>query len=242
MNHQLAELENLCLQEWDIFKENSNFFKAVRDGLKDRRFYALLLIQTYHYTKHNAINQAMVCQNPNMTDFNYMKYCLNHAEEEVGHEMMALNDLKNLGADISDPAMLPAPSIETDVFVAYVYYVSQTGNPVQRLGYSLWAEDAYAHITPTLQIAAQNMELRKPEMTFFIDHAVIDKKHSEDVQKQISRMCKNQKDWEAVKKVMLGTLGLTHRILESVHRDYQLLIKGELKGYEFLETVNRNKL
>ncbi|WP_413290479.1 iron-containing redox enzyme family protein [Bdellovibrio sp. HCB337] len=234
MSEQLSQLQRLCTETWDAFKAKSEFFKLVQDGLCDRRLYALLLIQTYHYTRHNAINQAMVCQNPKINDFNYMKYCLDHAQEEVGHEMMAFHDLKHAGFAVESPSVLPKPSLETDIFVAYVYYISQTGNPVQRLGYSFWAEDAYDHIMPTLQIAAQNMKLKKSAMTFFIDHAAIDQKHSEDVHKQILRVCKTQDDWDAVKTAMLGTLTLTHRLLEGIARDYSLLVQGKLPHHEFL--------
>ncbi len=48
---------------------------------------------------------------------------------------MALDDLRALGLLLQDPQReLPPPFPVTEMLIAYLYWVSSRGNPVQRLG------------------------------------------------------------------------------------------------------------
>lgn len=229
----LSALKMKSQQKWAEILSTSKLAKLVSSNITDRRLYALYMIETYHYTKHNAKNQALVIQNPACTDINYMKYCLKHSLEEVGHEMMAFHDLRAMGFNFASPEDLLAPTAATDVFVAYLYQVSLTGNPFQRLGYSFWAESAYEFIMPVLQIAVKNMQLIPAQMTFFIDHAKIDENHAIDVENILLRMCKTKKDWEAVEQVMITTLVLTGNIMDAVHDRY-VAITNENPNWKLL--------
>jgi hypothetical protein len=56
-----------------------------------------------------------------------------------------MHDLLSLGVDKST-LEIPTPHPNTEVFIAYLYWISINGNPLQRLGYSFWAEDSYQYI------------------------------------------------------------------------------------------------
>ena len=132
----------------------------------DRRMLALYFIQAYHYTSHTARNQAAVGVSTRTTNVHYLRYVFEHALEETGHELMALHDLRALGLPIEDPATdLPPPLPETEVLIAYLYYVANHGNPVQRLGYSYWAETAYGVGQSFLEGITAFGEKRKPRWT-----------------------------------------------------------------------------
>ena len=103
----------------------------------------------------------------------------------------ALNDLRSLGVDMSNERM-PAPTIATEAFTAYVYRLATTGNPYQRLGYSYWAENCYAYFAPVGMAIVQNMKLEARNLTFFVQHGEIDKKHGEEVRKIISEVASTQ--------------------------------------------------
>jgi pyrroloquinoline quinone (PQQ) biosynthesis protein C len=205
------------------------------DASADRRMFAIYLIQAYHYAWHTARNQALVAVNPRMTDVKYMQFCLDHALEEVGHELMALHDLRALGLVVEDPARdLPPPLPATDVLVAYLYFVSSHGNPVQRLGYSFWAEAAYPQATPFVEGIKHRMGLTNQQMTFFFKHKEIDAKHEDDATKAMLLACKTDEDWRAVERTAQTSLRLQFQMIEDAVREYQRLAAGEPSDYAAL--------
>ncbi len=227
----IEKLKTQMEKKWAEILKDNQLIKLILDGTKDRRVYALYLAETYHYASHNAKNQALVAnklKTTNSKEINYMKYCLEHALEETGHELMAYHDLKAAGVNVPLSEM-PAPLPDTETFVAYLYYISQNGNPARRLGYSFWAESSYAYFGEVMLLAAKNMELSKAMMTFFAEHSDIDVKHAEDVERMVNLMCKTEEDFEDVAEVMNQTLELTARMLDNVAREYQKVLKNESK-------------
>jgi len=163
-NQQLSLLDERIEKSWADILENSRLVKAIREGGVSRALYAIYMIETFHYTAHNARNQGLVgvrhADNPV-----YAKFCFEHAAQEVGHEKMALHDVMSLGLkhEVFDiPSALP----ETEVLIAYLYWISFTGNPLQRLGYSYWAENAYQFITPLINRLSETLELKPAQLTF----------------------------------------------------------------------------
>jgi thiaminase len=205
----------------------------IMSGEVDRKFCAMYLMETYHYTKHNARNQALVGVVANDIPDSYRRFCFHHAEEETGHENMALHDmLSSLGIhkkDITIPEPLPA----TDVLVAYLYYVSSTGNPLQRLGYSFWAEACYEYINPLIEMIREKLDLRDDQMTFFKAHSDIDEDHAKEVEHMLVHCCKSEADWRAVEKVMRTSLQLTGAMVENIVEAYVEERKGATE-YSFL--------
>lgn len=92
---QLILLDQRIEKAWADILDNSRLVKAIREGSVSRALYAIYMIETYHYTAHNARNQGLVgvrhADNPV-----YAKFCFEHAAQEVGHEKMALHDVMSL--------------------------------------------------------------------------------------------------------------------------------------------------
>ncbi len=201
----------------------------------DRRTYAMYLTQAYHYTYHTARNQGLVGVNAANTDAVYMKYCFEHALEEVGHELMALHDLRAIGVVADDPQVdLPRPLPATELIIAYLYYVSTQGNPVQRLGYSYWAERAYPYGSKFLEAAQARMKLKRSEMTFWYVHSELDVKHADDVERALVNACKTDDDWRAVARVTETTIALNFDMMEQAIGEAEKLIAGEPSEYNML--------
>lgn len=230
---KLATLNHLMETCWQEILTQSPLIKAVNSGCDDRRLYALYLVETYQYTRHNAQNQALVAVRLPGGHTPYLQFCLRHASDEAGHEQMALHDLKMLG--VSPPNVIALPPLPaTEVLIAYLYWISFQGNPLQRLGYSYWAENSYAFIAPVLQAVQAQMQLEKQQMTFFIDHASIDARHSEMVHQMILRTAQAPRDWNDIGRVLETSLRLTKDILTDVYREYERLKAGEASPYGFL--------
>ncbi len=220
---------------WTNLINTSPLLRAIDENTITRELYSIYMIETFHYTQHNARNQALVGMRPECSS-PYMKFCLEHASEEVGHEKMALHDVMSLGLMTSNAA-IPAPLLETEVLISYIYRISQTGNPLQRLGYSYWAESCYKYINPLLRKLQKHLGLETSQMTFFIAHSDIDAKHFEDIKNIIVRTCKSQQDLEAIEVVMENTLVLTGEVLNACHKAYADQVSGRSKRYDFLNAL-----
>lgn len=209
---------------WQHLLADSALADLVLEGDYDRRLYALYLIETFHYTRENPRHQALVGTRPDV-DPHYARFCFKHASEEVGHEMMAVHDLRSVGYDVT-AADLPAPLPATEVLNAYLYRISQTANPLARVGYSFWAESSYEHIGPLLVAAQQKLDLEDRHMTFLVAHARIDADHAVEIDEVLGRFASTDDDWDAVARVMNESLRLTVEMLDAVAREYVAVAEG----------------
>lgn len=237
MNNWLKDLETGIANKWQELLKASPLTTLIMSEKFDKRLYAIYLLETYQYTLHNSRNQALVAAKLDpLADIQYLKFCLKHAYEEAGHEMMALHDLKSLGS-VTIPSPIPAPLRSTEVLIAYLYRVSETGNLKGRLGYSLWAEDAYSHIAPLLSVVQKKLALKPAQMTFLGEHSVIDAEHIKTVKEMIHHVVKTDDDRAAISNVAITSLELTGLMLNQIAQEYQLLTVGQSHKYEFLNTL-----
>jgi thiaminase len=229
-------LESLLAEEWKLILEQSPLIRTIMEGKADKRLFGLYMLETYQYTYHNARNQALVGTRSGEMPVKYMKFCFEHAEEETGHELMALHDLMELGLS-RDEITIPAPLPATEVLIAYLYYVSANGNPLRRLGYSFWAENCYGYINPVISKIKSTLQLKDSQLTFFVAHSNIDEEHAVEVYDMIARFCKTEQDWQHVERVMLVSLRLQGRVLDDVFEAYKRLEAGNANEYSFLNKL-----
>lgn len=221
---------------WNEILTGSRLVRAITEGRVDRILYAMYMMETHHYTAHNARNQALV--GVRLSDHApYAKFCFEHAAEEVGHEKMALHDVMSMGLK-EHPVEIPRPLPETEVLIAYLYWISLVGNPLQRLGYSYWAENAYQYITPLIERLREVLGLERSQLTFFIAHAEIDASHFEEIRSVMKRTCKSASDWDDVERVMETSLRLTGAMLDAVYAEYERYRSGQAGRYAFLEALD----
>ncbi|MDH1620504.1 iron-containing redox enzyme family protein [Pseudomonas chengduensis] len=219
MTSFLDELKDICDQEWARIKAG-RFYRMVQTSTPElqRELYIRAMIEVYHYTKNNAINQAAATFNEDHKRVGLLRFAMKHALEELGHENMVVSDLASIGIDDSvfDNPPLPA----TEALNGYLYSLAIRGGVIPRLGYSFWAEDSYEHLAPLLDVCQNQLKLTDKQLTFFIAHSVIDAKHADDVNKAIERWVSTDQDKQAVKQVARTTLYLTGQILESVANEF----------------------
>lgn len=235
VSQQFTSLEQRVGTIWAEILEQSQLSRAIISGEFSKELYMIYMIETYHYTAHNARNQALagVAHPENPV---YMKFCFDHAAEEAGHELMALHDLRSLG-QVEGELRLPDPLPATETLIAYLYWVSKQGNPFRRLGYSFWAESSYQHINPLVAKVKQKLGLRDSQLTFFVAHSSIDEGHAYEVRSVIERVAKTAEDWEAICETAEVSLRLTSQMLDEVYLEYRKLIKGLPSRYSFVRNV-----
>lgn len=234
----IDELKLILDDEMGNLANGAYLEKVLTPGFVDKRIYAIYLIETYHYTYHNARNQALVATRPERGDVRYMKYCLKHAMEEAGHELMALHDLKKAGYSTVDYKLmedsdLPRPLMATEVLISYLYRVSTTGNPLARLGYSFWAERVYEYLAP-LMLMFGHLGVEKSAMTFLTDHSSIDQEHAIEVNRAINMFAKTEQDWIDIENCMKTSLRLKARVMDAVFEEFVKLKEGTSDRYSFL--------
>jgi hypothetical protein len=225
------ELDVLLEAAWEGHLGVSPTARRIEAGEYDARLYAIYLIETFHYTKHNARNQALVGVRSEAPP-EYLRYCFRHALEETGHELMALHDLQKLGVCLENTP-LPAPLSETEVLIAYLYWVSASGDPLGRLGYSYWAEDAYRHIQPLFSAVTKKLGLTSATSTFLSAHAAIDEEHAAAVRSLVKEQVRTPEQLSRIAEVMQTSLALTMRLFDALDREYRLVQESKSTRYRF---------
>jgi len=218
------ELEEICNEEWAKIKQG-NFFRLAESDLTTE-LYIKAMVQVFHYTKNNAINQAAATFPEDHKKVGLLRFAMKHALEELGHENMVVRDLTSLGVDQEVFNTQPLPA--TEALNGYLDSVALRGGVIPRLGYSFWAEDSYEHLEGLLTACKTKLKLTDDQLTFFIAHAVIDEKHADDVNNAIDRWVETEEEKESVRQVARTSLFLTGQILECVAEQY-LQDKPELR-------------
>lgn len=214
---RLNQEEAAC---WNRILRDSQFVAHFRAHGVDRDLYVSILTEIFHYTRHNAQNQALAAIKVGSDRLPLLKYCLHHAYAEAGHDQMALRDLASIGVDV-EAVRQSRPLPETEAFVAYLYRVASERDATARLGYSYWAENAYAYIGEFIEAARRDLGLEPAQMTFFIEHSDIDVAHFEQVKKVMRQSCTTPELQEGAVDVLRTTLHLTGALIEAAYRRYR---------------------
>ena len=110
------------------------FWAHVQDNGFDRSLYRLLMVQIYHYTRHNSINQAVAAFGAAPEQIGLLRFVYTHAAEELGHQNMVLHDLRAIGLLEPDESITEAPLPATDALVNYLYGAALRRDPFPALG------------------------------------------------------------------------------------------------------------
>jgi hypothetical protein len=210
----IEELDAVVKARWARIREG-DFWQHVLEHGMDRELYRLTMNEIFHYTRHNAVNQAVAagrCSSPE--DLHLLKFVFEHADEELGHEKMIVHDLASIGLT-SPEETGDAPLAPTQALIGYLDHVALVHGARARLGYSYWAESSYDELDPVLSRARADLNLADENMTFFVAHSTIDAKHAEEVLEAIVENIVTAEDEEAVKQVADTTLYLTGQLMEA---------------------------
>jgi len=181
-------------------------------------FYRDLMLQMWHYSRHNAMNQAVATFVPAPEAL--LKFVYRHASEELGHERMVVHDLKSVGIyDETDLNRPPLPA--TEALIGYLYYVALRYGAVARLGYNFWAERSHDHVKELLAKISDDLNLARQNVTFFSKHAETDWAHATQVEQALERFATSARDQALARQVATTSLFLTGQLLNqaaSLHR------------------------
>jgi pyrroloquinoline quinone (PQQ) biosynthesis protein C len=198
--------------EWDKIKQGG-FWRRVMEEPVTTELYRDLMLQVYHYSRHNSMNQAVAAFQP--APEGLLKFVYKHAAEELGHERMVVHDLKSIDA-LREGDLSQAPLPATEALIGYLYYVSLRYGAVARLGYSFWAEGVYGHIAEPFGKITRDLNLTSKSLTFFGSHAQADEAHIQQVTDAIEKFATTPENQALVLRVARTTLFLTGQLIEQV--------------------------
>lgn len=237
---QLKKFDKFLENKWKDFFSWSEIVSllASLSGF-DKRLYALYLIQVYHWSSFSARSLGLAGANLNNKDTRLMMHYFEHANEETGHELMALHDLKKLGLDKTMvEEKMPEPLPETAALIAYVQYLATGLEPYRMLGYDYWTEKPYDFIGGSVRKVQKAFGLEDSQMTFYLNHEEIDKKHGDDISRILKVVCDTEEKWEQITKIAEVTMKMTFDMVKAIIEEYKLLKKGKSDKFIFLNSLN----
>ena len=216
--------------------EASPAMQRILTGDMTIEHYKAYLRQTYHYTRDNPQIQALATVYFHGADRHFVKIFYKHAISEIGHDELALNDLKSLGQDV-DAIRIENPLPETVALNGFVFYQIYNRNPIGYLGYLFFLE-----FLPTSSGAGYMQLLEKAgvprsAMTFLLEHTHVDVYHNKLMERYVDGLIQIEADLQAVIYTMKGTGHLYAAMLEAAFKQVDKNIDW---GVDYLE-ANRHQ-
>ena len=158
--------------------------KDLMAGKPDPLLYIHYLTNVWHYAQHSATviglaGSRCVKRHPKLAD-----YLLHHAQEELGHEQWALDDLGALNVGPEQvKGTRPVPACAA--MIGFEYYTAGHANPVGLFGW-LYVLEAMGDDLGGLVSAkiAEGLDLPKG-VKFLRGHGEADEEHTKDIIEQI---------------------------------------------------------
>ena len=175
----------------------SRVMTMLAQGKVTAAHYRAALREIYHYAKEDPQIQALAAVYFRGEDRATVKMFLKHATSEIGHDLMALEDMKALGEDVSQvPFTNPLPS--TIALTAFPFYQIQYHNPIGYLGYLYFLEHMPTQAGVGYLAALKAAGIPDCAMTFLHEHTTVDVAHNNLMREYLRRLVRTEADLSAV--------------------------------------------
>ena len=194
--------------------EQSPAMQKILSGNMSVQHYKSYLRQTYHYTRDNPQIQALATVYFRGTDRAFVKMFYKHAISEIGHDDLALNDLKMLGEN-TEHVRTENPLPATVALNAFVFYQIYNRNPIGYLGYLFFLEFLPTSSGAGYMQLLEQAGVPKEAMTFLLEHTHVDVYHNRLMEKYLEGLVQTEADLDAIIYTMRGTGVLYASILQA---------------------------
>ncbi|MFM2484208.1 TenA family transcriptional regulator [Celerinatantimonas yamalensis] len=160
---------------------NAPIFAACQRGDIDLPSYQAFLTQAYHHVKH-TVPLLMACGSRLKERDEWMQAPLaEYIEEEQGHHLWILDDLKVCGADIravQQNAGIGRVCAPIELMVAYLYYQIDRHNPLALFGMVWVLEGTSVGVGGAMaDLIQQHLQLPDEAMSYLRSHSSLDQQH-----------------------------------------------------------------
>jgi pyrroloquinoline quinone (PQQ) biosynthesis protein C len=204
------------LREWrSLFTKvlTSPSYKKILQGKVTVEEYSEICRQFYFYTSVNPQIQALAAVHFKGQQKRFVKQFFKHAISEIGHDSLALNDLRTLGYDI-DFISRGEPSAQTQALISYPFFLIQHKSPVSYLGYLFHLEFAPTAIGDEAIEGFLKSGIPLSALTFLTEHATVDLVHNKLMESYIEGLVKTNEDYYNVVTAMRNTAEYHTRMMD----------------------------
>jgi pyrroloquinoline quinone (PQQ) biosynthesis protein C len=143
---------------------------------------------------------------------------LKHNASEVGHDDLALADLRALGWD-AETVRKGRPLPNTEAFTAFISFQIQHRNPLAYLGYLYHLECLATRLGEGSVAALLQVGVPAEAMSFLKEHAEADQGHMRLNQEYLAGLARSEADIEAVLYGLRGACSLHGLMLQGIMED-----------------------
>ena len=175
--------------------------------------YASILTEIFHYTREDPQIQAEAAVHFHGSQRAMVGPFLKHAISEVGHDQLALLDLKALGVDVTaTPSRHPLPS--TASLVGFAYFAIRHLDPLAYLGYLYFLEFAPTQHGEAYAQALEKLGVPPSAMAFLKEHQEVDVGHNRLMDLYVDSLIKTESHYAHVAYALQVTGKLYALMLE----------------------------
>jgi pyrroloquinoline quinone (PQQ) biosynthesis protein C len=197
-------------KEWlSCFKRmrQGKFFQLLASKRLERAHYMGFLRETYHNASHNPKNMALFMAHLHSDRRQLEAKFLKHTAAEIGHDELALDDLKVLGGD-AESVRHGRPLPTTEALAGFIVFQIQHRNPLAYLGYLYHLEAMPVHFGGEVMECLLAAGIPLEATTFLREHAEADPVHVKWNREYIEGFIRDDEDMEAVLYGLRGTCEL----------------------------------
>ena len=166
----------------------SPLLAIVASGGATRDQYAAYLRETYHLVRHTSRALARAASRLDDDRRDLRAWLLEQANEEHGHELFCLKDLRNLGLDAA-AITARMPGAGAWGVITQNYFFADEGHPEALLGVASATEGMGAELAGGLAtVLIERYGIPEVATTFLRSHAGFDRRHYEQVRDAINTM------------------------------------------------------
>jgi pyrroloquinoline quinone (PQQ) biosynthesis protein C len=211
-----AELQSLR-ENIRLALMDTRIVKSLFSGSFDSAGYTRYLQNVYCYAQHSPVVMALAAARCTGSHPELASYLLHHAQEELGHDRWAFDDLRDLGLTEEEIlSSLPTPACEA--MIAHTYYTAGHANPIGLFGWMYVLEAVGSDLGGMVaqQLVKASAGGPVTEHRFVARHGVTDVGHTEELAEQITKYVTATDDYKAVVRVGEIIVGLYSRIFREI--------------------------
>jgi len=175
--------------------------QRLRRGDVTLAHYASYLRETYFYTREDPQIQALCTAWFRGSDRELVKPFLQQATSEIGHDQLALDDLRSLGFD-TDAISRENPLPLTTALISFPFYAIQYRWPISYLGYLYFLEFLPTSRGADIAAALSSIGVPAESMSFLHEHRTVDVHHNRLMERYANEMVRTEGDLAEVTYAM----------------------------------------
>jgi len=189
-------LKNEWMKSLDKLNQTP-WFDRLNKGDLQLKHYKSYLRETYFHAGRNPQIQAISASRFTNEQKDMTRRVFQHAISEIGHDLLALNDLKALGHDVSK---IPEerPLADTMALISFPLYVINYMNPVGYLGYLFHLEFLPTHNGEEYLRILSKVGVPPEALTFIQEHATADQHHIQLMRTYLDKLITSKADLDFV--------------------------------------------